>query len=261
MVRPLLSLMLLLQGTAVPPTTSVSVSPPRLKEAVRDFTRSILQPKVSGPISVDLNHGSRASYQTLGDLAGLNIIFDRDFRDSSFKPVHVDNSDIVEAIDHLSELTGNFVEVIGSKAMVVAPNTSAKRRQYELQVMKTIYLTYASSPQEISGVITMLRKTLQLRFLAMSPDAKGVVIRDSPDRIAAAEKLAAELDNTSSSPAIAIDSAGNLLIPNSSGVRKTSRRRSEIQAATTRPISIDTNDDVRRTYETLAAMAGLDVDL
>ena len=114
MTSLLLTLILQLQGIAVPPPAPAGLPPLRLKEAVRDFPRSQLQLKHSNPVSADLNQSARASYETLAELAGLNIIFDRDFQNSFFPPFRVEKADILEAFDRLSAVTGNFVEVFDS---------------------------------------------------------------------------------------------------------------------------------------------------
>src|SRR5215471_4244927 len=110
MISPLLGLMLLLQGTGVPSQAPASTAPLRLKEAVQHFPQSQLEPKVSGAVSIDLNVGSRAAYETLADIAGLNVIFDPDFRDRSLAPFHIGDTDVFEAFDRVSLMTGSFVE-------------------------------------------------------------------------------------------------------------------------------------------------------
>src|SRR5215467_551348 len=213
MIIPLLSLILLGQGTAAPTAAQVPPAPLRLKEAVQRFPQSQIEPKVAGPISIDLNHGSRADYEALAGLAGLNIVFDADFADRALAPIHVAGEDIFEAFDRLSLMTGSFVEVLDSKTLLVSPDHATKRRENEIQVLKTIYPSYATSPQELSGLVTMLRATLQMRYLAASADMKGIILRDSSGNIAAAEKLIGQLDSSSSSQPIGFDRLGNLYSP------------------------------------------------
>jgi hypothetical protein len=251
--------MLLVQGTTVPGTTTVSTTPLQLKDSVHDFPRSMLQPKVSGPISIDLNRSSRASYQTLADIAGLNILFDPDFRDSSLAPAHLENVDIFDALDRVSASTKNFVEVMDSKTILVSPDNATKRRQHELQVIKTIYLANANSPQDLSGAATKLRTALNVRYIATYSDMKAIVIRDTPDRVSAAEKLLAESDKVASSEPIAIDGAGNLFVPDGANIKKSSPARSQLQVGPALTTSIDMNDRTTTEYDALAAMAGLNI--
>src|SRR6516164_8811785 len=182
MISPLLGLMLLLQGTA---TT-------HLKDAVHEFPQSMLQPKVSGPMSIDLKPSARASYQALADIAGLNILFDPDFRDSTIAPAHLDNADIVDAFDRVSAETHSSVEVIGSKTLLVFPDNPTKHRDYDWQVIETIYRADWNSLQGTSSAATMLRTKLNLRYIAVMPETKAIVLRETPERIDASERLTAE---------------------------------------------------------------------
>ena len=70
-----LMLALLMQGSALAQSAG---QPIRLKEAVLDFPRSQLQLKTSGPVSLDIKQGTRAAYEALAEIAGLNIVFDPD---------------------------------------------------------------------------------------------------------------------------------------------------------------------------------------
>jgi general secretion pathway protein D len=191
-----------------------------LKEAVQRFPESQIEPKVSGPISFDLNKGSRGDYEALGELAGLNILFDADFADRALGPVHIADEDIFEAFDRLSLMTGNFIEVLDSKTLLVSPNNATKRRENQIQVLKTIYPSYATSPQDLSGLVTMLRSTLQMRYLAISTDVKGIVLRDSSANIAVAEKLVDQVGKSSSSQPIGFDRLGNLYTPEGKEIRQ-----------------------------------------
>ncbi len=254
MMTQLLTLILFAQGIQLPPPPPATLAPLRLKEAVQDFPRSQLQPKVSGPISIDLSQSSRASYEALAQLAGFEILFDPDFRNASFAPFKVENAAILEAFDRLSITTGNYVEVLDNRTILVAPNNVTKRQKYEPQILKTFFLTKA---QELA-VATVLRTTLQMRQIATITDGKALIIKDNPDRLAAAEKIIAMMDSPNSSQPVAVDAVGNILSPDRISIRKTAPARSRLQARGG-PVSINLNGDARTSYETLAEKAGLNV--
>ena len=185
MKKLLLILVLLVQGSALAQGPVLRVP---LKEAVADFPRSQLELKTNGPVSIEVNQGTRAGYETLAEIGGLNIVFDADFRNSSSAPFRIENADILQAFDVLSARTGSFVEVLNSKTIIVAPDNPTKRRDYELLVLKTFYLPNGTTPQQLSEMVTTLRTTLQARYIAISPTANAIVMRDTPNRIALAEK-------------------------------------------------------------------------
>src|SRR5262249_43757920 len=159
----------------------------------------------------------------------------------------------------VSSMTGSFVEVLDRKTILVSPNNATKRVDYQVQVIKTIYPTYAATAQEISGLVTMLRSTLLMKYLAVSTDGNAIVMRDTSGMIAAAEKLIGEVDRPNASQPIAFDGFGNLFAPEGTSVRKSSTARSRLQSGATRPISINMNEDSRDIFEALAGMAGVNI--
>src|SRR5262245_60774222 len=123
MKKLLLIALLLAQGSAL----AQGPQPLRLKEAIADFPRSQLQLKTNGPVSTEVNQGERAAYQELAKIAGLNIVFDPDFRDSSSGTFRIENADLLQSFDLLSARTGSFVEVLNSKTVIVSPDNPTKR--------------------------------------------------------------------------------------------------------------------------------------
>ena len=75
-----------------------------LKDAVKDFPRSQLQPQITRPISIELNQTVRSCYETLGAMAGLNVLFNPDVRNDSvsFRVEEVDILDVVS--QHLGNI-------------------------------------------------------------------------------------------------------------------------------------------------------------
>src|SRR4030095_1255534 len=150
---------LLLHGSAL----AQGPQPIRLRQAVADFPRSELQLKTNGPVSIEVNQGEREAYQKLAEIAGLNIVIDPDFRDSSGASFRIEDADVLQAFDILSARTGSFVEVLNTNTVIVSPDNQTKRRDYERMVLKTFYLPNGSSPQRLTEVVTTLRTNLQAR--------------------------------------------------------------------------------------------------
>src|SRR5438093_3067076 len=92
-----------------------------LKDAVKDFPRSQLQPQITRPISIELNQTVRSCYETLGAMAGLNVLFNPDVRNDSVS-FRVEEVDILDAFDRLSVQTHNFIEVLDRRTIIVAPD-------------------------------------------------------------------------------------------------------------------------------------------
>src|SRR5262249_51082197 len=133
MKKLLLIVALLVQGS----TLAQGPQPIRLKEAIADFPRSQLQLTTNGPVSIEVNQGERAAYEKLAEIAGLNIIIDPDFRDSSTGSFRIENADVLQAFDILSARCRCFVEALNNNTVIVSPDNETKRRDYEAWVLKT----------------------------------------------------------------------------------------------------------------------------
>jgi hypothetical protein len=260
MKKFLLIAVLFIQGSAL----AQSPQPIRLKDAVADFPRNQLQLKTNGPVSLAMDQGERAAYQALADLAGLNVIFDADFRDSAGGPFRVENVDVLQALDLLSARTHSFVEVLNSNTIIVAPDNPTKRRDYEQMILKTFYLPNGASQQRLTEVITTLRTTLQARYIFTSPTANAVVMRDTPTRVAAADKIIASvmpLVSGVSSATIGetIPNAGHILTLEGSVVRDSTASRGIVNVTGKGPVSFDVTDSTRAIFENVARAAGLNI--
>jgi len=260
MKKLLLSVVLLVQGSVL----AQGPQPIRLKEAIADFPRSQLALRTNGPVSIEVNQGERAAYEKLAEIAGLNIMIDPDFRDSSTGPFRIQNADVLQAFDVLSARTGSFVEVLNSNTVIVSPDNQTKRRDYESMVIKTFYLPNGASSQRLTEIITTIRTTLQARYIFTSPTADAVVMRDNPTRIAAAEKIIGLSMPLVAGPSAAtmgetIPSGGHILTLEGGVVRDSTPARSTLKVTGTGSVSFDVKESTRATFERLAHAAGLNV--
>ena len=73
---------------------------------------------------------------------------------------------------------------------MVIPDTPTKRRDYEQQVVKTFFLSNA----DLKETIDLLRVVLGARRVAPLPGANALTINDTPDKVAAAERIIEVVD-------------------------------------------------------------------
>ena len=176
-----------------------------LKESTRTdpSVGAQLQPKISGPIDIHMpNQDSRVAFETLAQLAGLNVIFDPDFRATRI-PIDLNKVDIYEALDIVALQTRTFWKPVNQTTILVSPDNQTKRRDYEELVLKTIYLSNSVTATEITEAITALRTLLNMRYLAQSTSANAIIVRDTADRIAIAEKIISDIDKAK--PEVVVD--------------------------------------------------------
>ena len=74
--------------------------------------------------------------------------------------------------------------------VLIYPNTPAKQKDYEEQIVHTFYLTNAV-PKDVES---MLKSMLGAKTLFVDERTNVVVMRDTPDAVRMAEKLVASID-------------------------------------------------------------------
>ncbi|MBZ5640622.1 MAG: hypothetical protein LAO51_17940 [Acidobacteriia bacterium] len=124
-------------------------------------------------------------FEAIGKASGINFIFD-DKTDLT-KPMTVDigNVTLDKALDILMLQTKNFYKVIDESTLLIAPDNRQKRGELEDQVIRTFYL----SNGEVKQVQTLLRTLLNTRQIAENDPLNAISIKDTPDKVAIAEKI------------------------------------------------------------------------
>jgi general secretion pathway protein D len=151
------------------------------------------------PASVTFRDAStRDVYTALARFANVNVVFDPQFRD---QPVTIDlrDSTLENALQSVSATTRNFYRVTAVRTITVVPDTPAKRREYEEEVMRIFYLSNA----DLKETLDLLRIVVDLRRVASVTATNAISIKDTPERVAAAGRLIAAIDKAR--PEVVID--------------------------------------------------------
>lgn len=143
------------------------------------------------------NQPPRVLYETLCKLAGLNVVFDPQYQNTSGRQnynVELNNSTIENALDYLGVLTKTFWKPLTENTVFVAEDNVTKRRDYEDDVVKVFYVTNATSVQEFQEIATAVRSLTEIRRVYTYNAQKALLIRGTVDQMALAEKLIRDLD-------------------------------------------------------------------
>ena len=141
---------------------------------------------------------SRDVFTAISRLANISMVFDASFRDA---PVTVDlrNTTLEDALGTVAGATRSFFRVTAPKTIIVIPDTAAKRREYEEEIVKTFYLSNA----DLKETMDLLRMVLDARRISPTTAANALTIKDSPERIAAASRVITAIDKAR--PEVIID--------------------------------------------------------
>ena len=172
-----------------------------LKEAIKASEReapegpALLKPLPQEPLThFRISADSKRVYETLCKLAGLNVAFSSDFQ---AQPVSLDlnNVTIRNALHVLSLQTHTFWRVVTPNTILVVPNNPANVRDYQTEVLKTVYLDNALKPADRTAITTALKQILGIQRIIDNPGANAIIIRDTPDKVKEAVDLIHDLDH------------------------------------------------------------------
>ncbi|HEX3436095.1 MAG TPA: cohesin domain-containing protein [Pseudacidobacterium sp.] len=163
-----------------------------------------LKPLSNEPITIHSVEDSRVIYQTVGKLAGINVLFDPAY---TSKRVQVDltNVSLFDALRIIGTITGTFWRPITSNTIFVADNNRGKRTELDAQAVQTFYLTNVSQQQDLNDVQTALRQVFTTARLFAVPSQNAIIMRGTPDELLLAQKIIYDLDKAR--PEVVIDVA------------------------------------------------------
>lgn len=167
-------------------------SPPELRQ---------LSPQ---PITLRMtNQPARVLFETLGKIAGINVIFDPEYRGDQGgggRPASVElvNASLDGALNDLALETKSFWKPLSPNTIFVTFDNQAKRRDYEDSVVRVFYLSNLTTPQELQEVTTTLRTVADIRKVFTYNTLSAIIVRGTADQVLLAEKLVNDLDRPKS---------------------------------------------------------------
>jgi general secretion pathway protein D len=130
----------------------------------------------------------RSIFNALGKAAGISLVFDETFRDV---PLSIDLSNMTfeQALRSLCVPSKNFYRIVDERTVVVIPDTPMKRIQYDVNVIKTFYLSNVAADTMVGSLAQMLRSTVKAPTIIADKTLNWVTIRDTPQVVELAERL------------------------------------------------------------------------
>jgi len=140
-----------------------------------------------------MSNDAKIVFDTIGKLAGLTVIYDPDFPARRI-PFFVDNVTLEQALEIASMESKAFWKPVTENIIFIVPDQPQKRRDYEEQIVKTFYLSNTVQAQDLTEIVTGLRQLLDLKRIQQLNAQNAIIIRDSPDKLAIAEKMIRDID-------------------------------------------------------------------
>jgi general secretion pathway protein D len=150
-----------------------------------------LEPFSDTPLTLRMTTTSDNVYKTIGKLAGINVLFDLDYKPQRIN-IELDEVPLREALRMVALQSKTFWRPISTKAIFVA--SESRRKEYEDNVMMTFYVHNASTPAELQEVVGTLKGILDINRVQVNPTHSSITLRGTPDQMVLAQKLISDLD-------------------------------------------------------------------
>jgi general secretion pathway protein D len=190
------------------PQPQAAGPPNSLERKVREAAGPTeLAPISNVPVTVKLTDKTSTVYRTIGQLAGVNVLFDPDSSAVTEKVIKVELNGVTleEALEITALESKTFWRPVTPNTIFVAQDNPAKRKELEQSVLKTFYLSNLSQPTELQDVVNAIRAVLDVQRVQQLLSQNALVVRGTPDQIALAEKLVDDLDKARPEVIIDID--------------------------------------------------------
>jgi len=146
----------------------------------------------------------KSIFQTLGRVTGVNFLYDDTFRDTNLA-IDLTGKDLQQAVNFLCVASKNFSRVIDEKTVIIVPDNPQKRIQYELNAIKTFYLSNIDASDVQMRLTQMVKTMYKVPAIQVDKNLNSITIRDTPQSVALAEKLLRAWDKSKGEVVIEIE--------------------------------------------------------
>jgi general secretion pathway protein D len=143
-------------------TGNASQSEPELSSDILNAQGPVKLTGISNlSITLKLSEDTKAIYQSIGKLAGLNVLFDPDCASRRVN-IELNGVTLRDALDLVAAESKTFWKPMTGNTIFVAADNAAKRKELEENVIKAFYLSNLTAPTELQDLVNTLRSVLDV---------------------------------------------------------------------------------------------------
>ena len=198
----------IIRRQGAPEAKPQSAAPPE-EDPLRDRLEKAGGPVQLGDISNSVlqairanNQDSKTIYETIGKIAGINVLFDPDYTSRKLS-VDLHDVSLQQALDIVALESRTFWRPVTPNTIFVAADNTGKRRELEQSVIKTFYLGNVAAATDIQDVVNTIRTILEVQRVQQVPSQNAIVVRGTPDQLALTQKIIDDVDK--SKPEVVVD--------------------------------------------------------
>jgi general secretion pathway protein D len=164
----------------------------RMEKADEAARRKIAAASVLGkPVTLQFRDANlRMVFEALSRTTGLNVIFDRDVRADLKTTIFVRDASVGDSVDMILLQNQLDKKVLNANTLFVYPATGAKQKEYQDLKVRTFQISNADAKY----LQNVLKTVLKIKDVALDERTNTLVIRDTADTVAIAEKVIAAHD-------------------------------------------------------------------
>ena len=134
-------------------------------------------------------------FRTVGKSYGINFIFDKDFRDFPYT-FEVSNIGFFEVLNQLCLVSSTKYRIIDSVSVLVYPNTSFKKRAFDLKGVKVFFLKNVMAEDAKKMLIPLFRD--EQIMVQEDLNLNAVVVKGNSNVLSNIEKFLRKIDKSKS---------------------------------------------------------------
>ncbi|OGD28481.1 MAG: hypothetical protein A2Y56_05565 [Candidatus Aminicenantes bacterium RBG_13_63_10] len=130
----------------------------------------------------------RSLFLALGRSAQVNVLFDENFRDIPLA-ITLEDATFEQALEALCASTKNFSRIIDERSVIIIPDQPMKRLQYEVNAIKTFYLSNIKAEEALQPLQQMISSTFKAAKVFADKNLNAIIVRDNPETVELASRL------------------------------------------------------------------------
>lgn len=154
-------------------------------------TAPAMAPAFARPVTLEFRDAPlRSVFEALTRSHGLNAVFDKDVRADTKVTLFLRDVPLEEALRMLLRTQQLDHKLLNANTVLVYPATSAKQKEHQDLVARTLYLTHA----DVKSVLPLLKTIAKVQEIHADERLNALVLRESPEVVRLVEDLVAGID-------------------------------------------------------------------
>jgi hypothetical protein len=176
-------------------TEMEALDPARARQIIAE---PVMMPAVQldhrpGKQSFHLRGQTESAYQEIAQRFGVEVAFDVDVRQVPLQ-LDLQDMDFATVLRVLGQATNTFWRPLTKRLFFVAPDTTQKRKDYEVSIVRTVLLASTETTEQMTELSRMVREIAGITRTDLDTKSRTLTMRASPQAIAVATGLIEDLE-------------------------------------------------------------------